>query len=122
MRRYLLPGLIALTASNVFVYAATPSAPPAPAAQQQPFRKLEFSRIGPWEVAVIGNDEKVNHCALTRATSSAELKPGEPKFTVIADAKWMIARVRDTNYRFTERKALELTAITPDGREMRPPA
>ena len=74
MRRYLVPGLIALVASTIYVQASTPTAP-----QAQPLRKLEFSRIGPWEVAAIGNDEKVNHCALTRGTSSTDLKPGEPK-------------------------------------------
>jgi hypothetical protein len=115
MRRYLAPGLIALVASTIYVQAATPTAP-----QAQPLRKLEFSRIGPWEVAAIGNDEKVNHCALTRGTSSAELKPGEPKFSMIVDTKWMIVRVRDASYKFTEKKALAVTAITAEGVESAP--
>jgi hypothetical protein len=119
MRRYLMPGLLALVASTIYVQASTPG---APAKQAQPFRKLEFSRIGPWEVAAIGNDEKVNHCALTRGTSSADLKPGEPKFTMIVDNKYMIVRVRDASYRFTERKGLAITATTAEGVESRPAA
>jgi hypothetical protein len=115
MRRYLAPGLVALAASTIYVQASTPTAP-----QAQPFRKLEFSRIGPWEVAAIGNDEKVNHCALTRGTSSADLKPGEPKFSVIVGTKWMIVRVRDASYQFTEKKALSVTAITAEGVESTP--
>ncbi len=111
MRRTLMPGLIALVASTLFVNAATPA---------QPFRKLEFSRTGPWEVAAIGNDEKVNHCALTRGTSSAELKPGEPKFLMIVDTKWMILRLRAAEYQFTEKKALAVTAITAEGVESNP--
>ena len=114
MRRYLTPGLIALVASNVFAYAATPAGP------QQPFRKLEFSRIGPWEIAAIGNDERVNHCALTRGTSTAELKAGEPKFLMIVDRAWMILRVRDASYRFTEKKGLHVTVTTAEGVESKP--
>ena len=112
MRRYLVPAFVALVASNAFAHATTP----------QPFRKLEYSRIGPWEVAGIGNDEKVNHCALTRGTSSAEPKPGEPKFLMIVDRTWMILRLRDASYKFTEKKQLDLTVITADGTEMKPPA
>jgi len=114
MRRYLMPGLIALVASNVFAYATTPAAP------SQPFRKLEYSRIGPWEVAAIGNDQMVNHCALTRGTSSAELKPGEPKFLMIVDRTWMILRVRDASYKFTEKKGLPVTVTTAEGVESKP--
>jgi len=114
MRRYLMPGLIALVASNVFASATTPAAPP------QPFRKLEYSRVGPWEVAAIGNDEKVNHCALTRGTSSAELNPGEPKFLMIVDRAWMILRVRDASYKFTQKKALSVTVTTAEGAQSRP--
>jgi hypothetical protein len=120
MRRIVMPGLIALVASTIFVQASTPSAPPQ--AQQQPFRKLNTSRIGGWEVAWIGNDEKVNHCALTRGTSSADLKPGEPKFLMIVDNTWMILRVRDAGYKFTERKPLAVTATTAEGVESKPPA
>jgi hypothetical protein len=120
MRRIVMPGLIALVASTLYVQASTPS---APAAQpQQPFRKLNFSRIGPWEVAAIGNDEKVNHCALTRGTSSADLKPGEPKFLVIVDNAWMIVRVRDASYKFTEKKGLAVTVTTAEGVESKPAA
>ena len=111
MRRYLMPGLIALVASNVFASATTPP---------QPFRKLEYSRIGPWEIAAIGNDEKVNHCALTRGTSTAELKPGEPKFLMIVDRTWMILRVRDAGYKFTEKKGLHVTVTTAEGVESKP--
>jgi hypothetical protein len=119
MRRILMPGLIALATSTIYVQASTPSAPPA---QQQPFRKLNYSRIAGWEVAWIGNDEKVNHCALTRGTSSADLKPGEPKFLMIVDNTWMILRVRDAGYKFTERKQLAVTTITAEGVESRPAA
>ena len=114
MRRYLMPALIALVVSNVHALATTPAPPP------QPFRKLEYSRIGPWEIAAIGNDEKVNHCALTRGTSSAELKPGEPKFLMIVDRTWMILRVRDASFRFTEKKGLPVTITTAEGVESRP--
>jgi hypothetical protein len=114
MRRYLMPALTALVASNAFAYATAPEKP------QQPFRKLEYSRIGPWEVAAIGNDEKVNHCALTRGTASAELKPGEPKFLMIVDRTWMILRVRDASYKFTEKKGLAVTVTTAEGVESRP--
>ena len=114
MHRCLMPGLIALVASNVFAYATTPAAP------SQPFRKLEYSRIGPWEVAAIGNDEKVNHCALTRGTSSAEPNPGEPKFLMIVDRAWMILRVRDASYKFTEKKALSVTVTTAEGTQSQP--
>jgi hypothetical protein len=114
MRRYLMPALTALVASNAFAYETAPDKP------QQPFRKLEYSRIGPWEVAAIGNDEKVNHCALTRGTSSAELKPGEPKFLMIVDRTWMIVRVRDASYKFTEKKGLAVTVTTAEGVESRP--
>ena len=120
MRRIVMPGLIALVASTLYVQASTPAAPPAQ--QQQPFRKLGYSRIGAWEVAAIGNDEKVNHCALTRGTSSADLKPGEPKFLLIVDNTWMILRVRDASYKFTEKKKLAVTAITAEGVESQPPA
>jgi hypothetical protein len=118
MRRIFMPGLIALVASTIYVHAAPPSAPQAQ--QQQPFRKLNYSRIGPWEVAWIGNDEKVNHCALTRGTSSADLRPGEPKFLMIVDNSWMILRVRDAGYKFTEKKPLAVTAITAEGVESKP--
>lgn len=118
MRRYFMPGLFALAASTIYVHAATPSAPSQP--QPQSFRKLEFSRTAGWEVAAIGNDEKVNHCALTRGAKSAELTAGEPKFTVIADGKWTILRVRDVSYQFTEKKALEVTVVTAEGAESKP--
>ena len=114
-----MPGLLALVASTIYVQASTPE---APAKQPQPFRKLAFSRIGPWEVAAIGNDEKVNHCALTRGTASADLTPGEPKFTMIVDKTYMIVRVRDASYKFTERKSLAITATTAEGVESKPAA
>jgi hypothetical protein len=120
MRRIVMPGLIALAASTIYVHAATPSAPAAQ--QQQPFRKLNHSRIGPWEVAWIGNDQKVNHCALTRGTSSADLKPGEPKFLMIVDNTWMILRVQDASFKFTEKKALPVSVITAEGVESKPEA
>ena len=120
MRRLVMPGLIALVASTIYVQASPPAA--APAQPQQPFRKLNHSRIGPWEVAWIGNDQKVNHCALTRGTSSADLKPGEPKFLMIVDNTWMILRVRDAGYKFTEKKQLAVTAITAEGVQSQPPA
>jgi hypothetical protein len=128
MRRIVMPGLIALAASTIYVHAAPPSAPAAqshtqsPTQSQQPFRKLNHSRIGPWEVAWIGNDQKVNHCALTRGTSSADLKPGEPKFLMIVDETWMILRVRDASFKFAEKKQLAVTATTAEGIESRPPA
>jgi hypothetical protein len=109
MRRIFMPGLIALVALTIYVQAS--SAPPA----QQQFRMLEFSRTGPWEVAAISSDEKVNHCALTRGTSSADLKPGEPKFLMIVDTTWMVVRVRDASYKFSEKKKLDITAITAEG-------
>lgn len=113
----LLAAPVFALALSVAAQCATPGNAPA---QPQPFRKLEFSRIRGWEVAAIGNDEKVNHCALTRGTSSAELKPGEPKFTMIVDTKWLILRVRAADYKFTEKKALAVTAITADGTESKP--
>jgi hypothetical protein len=128
MRRIVMPGLIALAASTIYVHAAPPSAPAAQShtqshtQSQQPFRKLNHSRIGPWEVAWIGNDQKVNHCALTRGTSSADLKPGEPKFLMIVDETWMILRVRDASFKFAEKKQLAVTATTAEGIESRPPA
>src|SRR6185436_13745510 len=120
MRRIVMPGLIALVASTIYVQASTPAA--APAQPEQPLRKLGYSRIGPWEVAAIGNDQKVNHCALTRGTSSADLKPGEPKFLMIVDNTWMILRVRDASYKFTEKKPLPVTVITAEGVESKPDA
>ncbi len=111
-----------LLAAPLLALALTVAAQGATPAQPQPFRKLEFSRIGPWEVAAIGNDEKVNHCALTRGTSSAELKPGEPKFTMIVDNTWMILRVRAADYRFSEKKGLAVTVTTAEGAESKPPA
>lgn len=116
MRRYLAPGLIALVASTIHVQASTPASPQA----QQPFRKLEYSRGGPWEVAAIGNDAKVNHCALTRGTASAEPKQSEPKFTMVVDKEFLILRLRAAEYKFTETKALAVTAITAEGAESRP--
>ena len=112
MRRYLMPGLFALVASTIYVQASTPAPPQA----QQPFRKLEYSRIGPWEVAAIGNDEKVNHCALARGTASPDPKQGEPKFLLLVDKETMILRLRAAEYKFTEKKALAVTAITRGGR------
>ena len=120
MRHFIIGRFTAAIALALILPAAANSATPGDKPAQQPFRKLEFSRIGPWEVAAIGNDEKVNHCALTRGTSSAELKPGEPKFTMIADEKWTIFRVRATDYRFTEKKPLIVTAITAEGAESKP--
>lgn len=120
MHRLMLGGLSAVVAAVSIVSAAQAAMPAAAPAQAQPFRKLAFSRIGPWEVAAIGNDEKVNHCALTRGTSSAALLPGEPKFTLIADKHWTILRVRSIDYQFTERKALAVTVVTPDGKESTP--
>ena len=90
MRRHVMPGLVALVASTIYVQASTPASPQAP----QPFRKLEYSRIGPWEVAAIGNDEKVNHCALARGTASPDPKQGEPKFLLLVDKETMILRLR----------------------------
>ena len=116
MRHYLMPALVALVASTIYGQAATPAPPQA----QQPFRKLEYSRIGPWEVAAIGNDEKVNHCALARGTSSSEPKQGEPKFLLLVDTGWMILRLRAAEYQFTEKKALAVTAITAEGVESKP--
>lgn len=123
MRRSIIYRLLAVPALALALSVAAHGATPDGAASQsQPLRKLEFSRIGPWEVAAIGNDEKVNHCALTRGTSSAELKPGEPKFTMIADAKWMILRVRAAEYQFTQKKALAVTLVTAVGAESKPAA
>ena len=116
MRRYLMPGLLALVASTIYVQASTPAPPQA----QQPFRKLEYSRIGPWEVAAIGNDAKVNHCALARGTASPDPKAGEPKFLMLVDKETMILRLRAAEYKFTEKKALAVTAITADGVESKP--
>jgi len=80
MRRLALFGLLATvlvaSAAPAFAQSATPASAPA----AQAFRKLEYSRSGGWEIAAIGNDEKVNHCMLTRGTSSADPKPGAPKF------------------------------------------
>jgi hypothetical protein len=114
MRHYFMLALVALAASTNHAQAAPP--PQA----QQPFRKLEYSRIGPWEVAAIGNDEKVNHCALARGTSSSEPKLGEPKFLLLVDTGWMILRLRAAEYQFTEKKALAVTAITAEGVESQP--
>jgi len=122
MRRSFAYRLLAAPTLALALSVAAQSATPegAPQQQQQPFRKLEFSRIGPWEVAAIGNDEKVNHCALTRGTSSPGLKAGEPQFTMIADAKWMILRVRADGYAFTEKKGLPVTIVTAEGAESKP--
>jgi hypothetical protein len=119
MRRSFIYRLLAAPALALALSVAAQSATPEGAAPQ-PFRKLEFSRIGPWEVAAIGNDEKVNHCALTRGTASPELKSGEPQFTMIADAKWMILRVRAAEYQFTEKKGLPVTVVTAEGAESKP--
>lgn len=116
MRRLVMPGLVALVASTIYVQASTP----APQKAQQPFRQLDYSRIGPWQVAAIGNDEKVNHCALTRGTTSPEPKAGEPKFVFLVDKETMILRLRAAEYKFTEKKALAVTAINADGVESRP--
>src|ERR1041384_4998547 len=94
MRHCVMPGLLALVASTIYVQASTPAPPQA----QQPFRKLEYSRIGPWEVAAIGNDEKVNHCALARGTASPDPKAGEPKFLMLVDKESMILRLRAAEY------------------------
>lgn len=116
MRRFVMPGLLALVASTIYVQASTPAPPQA----QQPFRQLEYSRIGPWQVAAIGNDAKVNHCALARGTSSADPKAGEPKFVLLVDKESMILRLRAAEYTFTEKKALAVTAITAEGVESKP--
>jgi len=113
MRRHVMPGLVALVASTIYVQASTPAPP-------QPFRKLEYSRIGPWEVAAIGNDEKVNHCALARGTASPDPKQGEPKFLLLVDKETMILRLRAAEYKFTGKKALAVTAITAEGVESKP--
>jgi hypothetical protein len=120
MRGSVVYRLFAAPALALALSVAAQSATPTSPQQPQPFRKLEFSRIGPWEVAAIGNDEKVNHCALTRGTSGAELKPGEPKFTMIVDTKWLILRVRAAEYRFSEKKALSVTAVSAEGVESKP--
>src|SRR6185436_17510026 len=57
-----------------------------------------------------------------RGTSSADLKPGEPKFLMIVDNTWMILRVRDASSKFTEKKQLAVTAITAEGVLSQPPA
>jgi hypothetical protein len=116
MRHCVMPGLLALVASTIYVQASTPAPPQA----QQPFRKLEYSRIGPWEVAAIGNDEKVNHCALARGTASPDPKAGEPKFLMLVDKETMILRLRAAEYKFAEKKALAVTAITAEGVESKP--
>ena len=116
MRCYVMPGLVALVASTIYVQASTP----APAREPQPFRKLEYSRIGPWEVAAIGNDEKVNHCALARGTASPDPKQGEPKFLLLVDKETMILRLRAAEYKFTGKKARAVTAITAEGVESKP--
>ena len=122
MRRSMFYRLFAAPALALALSVVAQGATPGSASQPQPFRKLEFSRIGPWEVAAIGNDEKVNHCALTRGTSSSALRLGEPQFTIIADKGWMIARVRDASYKFSERKSLDVTVITAEGTESKPAA
>ena len=116
MRRYFMPGLFALVASTIYVQASTPAPPQA----QQPFRKLEYSRIGPWEVSAIGNDAKVNHCALARGTASPDPKAGEPKFLLLVDKETMILRLRAAEYKFTEKKALAVTVTTAEGLESKP--
>ena len=39
---------------------------------------------------------------------------------MIVGTKWMIVRVRDVSYKFTEKKALSVTAITAEGVESTP--
>ncbi len=120
MRRSALFGLLATvlvaSAAPAFSQSATPASAPA----AQPFRKLEFSRIGGWEIAAIGNDEKVNHCILTRGTSSADPKPGEPKFAFAVDQTWAILQLRTADFKYTEKKGLPVTVTTAEGSESKP--
>ena len=120
MRRPALFGLLATvlvaSAAPAFSQPATPASAPA----AQPFRKLEYSRIGGWEIAAIGNDEKVNHCILTRGTSSADPKPGEPKFAFAVDQTWAILQLRTADFKYTEKKGLPVTVTTADGSESQP--
>ena len=109
--------IVALALSATAALAASPGAPrPANApAAAQPFRTLASTTVEPWQVAWIGNDEKVNHCALLRGTGASDPLPGEPKFLFVADREWVILRVRAVEYQFTDKKPLSLTLTTAIG-------
>lgn len=120
MFRPFLIALLAVSAATVSTFAApAPKLPNGPA-EAQSFRTLASATVAPWQVMWIGNDEKVNHCVLSRGTRAADPVAGEPKFVFLADRQWIILRVRAAEYAFTEKKALSVTLVTAEGGERRP--
>jgi hypothetical protein len=105
--------LTLLIATPALAQAAQPKAP-------QPLRALSSFASSGWQVVFVGNDERVNHCALERESSGP--KPGQPKFMFQIDQKWAILTVRAAEYKFTEKKPLTVTLVGSDGGERQPKA
>jgi hypothetical protein len=107
--------MLALTGASAIAQTATPASAPA---QPQPFRTLSSHTVSPWQLAWIGNDEKVNHCALIRSTKSDRPTKAEPKFVFLEDKEWSVLRLSAVHFHFPERRGLEVTIKTATGPEM----
>lgn len=93
----------------------------APAqSEAESFRKLEWEVISPWEVAWIGNDQKVNHCILVRGDFDAAPQKDDPRLMIVADRDNVILRVRATAYRFEAARRIAVTVVTADGAAQTP--
>lgn len=116
----LAPILSAVVLAAATASAVAQTATPASAPAAQPFRQLASRTIAPWQVEWVGNDEKVNHCIVARGTKSDKPTAGEPKFMFVADNGIAILRLRAATFQFTEKKALKVTLVSPDGTERTP--
>lgn len=120
MRLALILSAAVLVAATAPAVAQTTTPASAPAAQ--PLRQLASRTIAPWQVEWVGNDEKVNHCVVTRGTKSDKPTADAPKFTFVVDNGIAILRLRAEPFQFTEKKGLKATLTSPDGTERTPMA
>lgn len=111
----MLRPVVALLA--VLTPALAQAAPPA-----QQFRALSSFSSGDWQVVAVGNDERVNHCAVERGSFAAQPRAGEPRMMFQVDQNWAILSVRSVDYRFPGKKALAVTLVGSDGSEQTPKA
>jgi len=115
------PALIALAAIVIAapVVAERPKSEPM---RKSPWHSLAVFKLDPWQLAFVGNDTQVNHCALSRSSVGSDPQPGEPKLTIMSDGRWTILEIRAAEFRSSDRKAIPLTLATAAGLEVQPHA
>ncbi len=112
--------MIRATLLAVVALAVTAVSTTATAQSPAPWRKLASTATGGYEVAWIGNDEKVNHCALGYRGHDFTPRPGKPQFMLTAERNVVILRVWSTEWKFDAPRPIAVTLVTADGQERKP--